>query len=98
MPKIFEITDINADELKYYTSLTAAELRRNEDVFIAESVKVIKSALNCGLKPLSFLMEKRQIEGIGKELIELCGESEYFHLGCDEAYGVKAEKEFHKDI
>lgn len=75
MPKIFEITDINAYELKYYASLTEAELRRNEDVFIAESVKVIKIALNCGLKPLSFLMEKRQIEGIGKELIELSPET-----------------------
>ncbi len=71
MAQIIKIADINAEELKPYASLTEAELRRSEGIFIAESVKVIKVALSCGLEPVSFLMEERQIEGIGKELIEL---------------------------
>lgn len=70
MAQIIKITDINAPELEVYTSLTEAQLRRDEGIFIAESVKVIDVALSCGIKPISFLMEERQIEGIGKELIE----------------------------
>ena len=30
---------------------------------------------------------------IRKELIELCGEGEYFHIGCDEAYNFEFSKE-----
>lgn len=70
MAQIIKINDINAPELSVYASLTEAQLRRDEGIFIAESVKVIDVALDCGLKPISFLMEERQIEGIGKELIE----------------------------
>ena len=70
MAQIIKITDINAPELKVYASLTEAQLRRDESVFIAESVKVIDVALDCGIEPISFLMEERQIEGIGKELIK----------------------------
>lgn len=74
MAEIIKINDINADELRPYVSLTEAALRQNEGIFIAESVKVIKVALSCGFEPISFLMEERQIEGIGKELIELAPE------------------------
>ena len=72
MPKIIKIDDINAPELKVYARLTEAQLKNNEALFVAESVKVIKVALQKGLEPVSFLMEERQIDGIGKELIDLC--------------------------
>lgn len=72
MSRIISITDINAPELNIYARLTEAQLKREEGLFIAESVKVIKVALDKGLIPVSFLMEERQIEGIGKELIERC--------------------------
>ena len=72
MANIITISDINAPELKVYTALTEAQLKTNEQLFIAESVKVIDVALKSGLKPESFLMERRQIEGIGKEIIERC--------------------------
>ena len=72
MAHIIKINDINAPELSVYTSLTEAQLKKEQDIFIAESVKVIDVALSCGLEPISFLMEERQIEGIGKELIEHC--------------------------
>lgn len=74
MPRIININDINTPELAVYTYLTEAQLKRDEHLFIAESVKVIDVALNKGLKPVSFLMEERQIEGIGKEIIERCPE------------------------
>ena len=69
MSRIIEISDINAPELAVYSSLTEAQLKKDEGLFIAESVKVIKVALDKGLQPVSFLMEERQIEGIGKEII-----------------------------
>lgn len=72
MAKIIAINDINAPELKVYARLTEAQLKRDEGIFIAESVKVIRVALDKGIEPISFLMEERQIDGIGKELIERC--------------------------
>lgn len=72
MPKIIKITDINAPELNIYANLTDAQLKKQNDLFIVESVKVINVALDKGLEPVSFLMEERQIEGIGKEIIARC--------------------------
>ena len=72
MANIINITDINASELKVYSALTEAQLKRDENIFIAESVKVIDVALDKGIKPKSFLMEERQIEGIGKDIIARC--------------------------
>lgn len=75
MSQIIEITDINIPQLRIYTALTEAQLKKDENIFIAESTKVIKVALDKGLKPISFLMEKRQIDGIGKELIARCSDT-----------------------
>ena len=72
MADIIKIDDINAPELQVYARLTEAQLKNNEGLFVAESVKVIKVALQKGLEPVSFLMEERQIDGIGRELIERC--------------------------
>ena len=41
MPKIIKIEDINAPELLVYARLTEAQLKNNEGLFVAESVKVI---------------------------------------------------------
>ena len=64
---IIEITDLNAPELAAYTKLTESQLRNKlepeKGIFIAESPKVIGTALDAGCEPLSFLMERRQIDG-----------------------------------
>lgn len=70
MPNIIRINDISAPEIAPYLDLKGSKLKNEQDVFIVESVKVIKTAIECGLCPKSFLMEERQIEGIGKELIK----------------------------
>ena len=61
MPTIIEITDLSAPELAVYTRLTEAQLRNKlepeKGIFIAESPKVIGTALDAGCVPLSFLME-----------------------------------------
>ena len=72
MSNIITVNNINAPELAVFKSLTEAQLKNNEGLFICESVKVIDVALNKGLKPVSFLMEQRQIEGIGRDIIARC--------------------------
>ena len=76
MANIIEITDLEHPALAPYFKLTEAQLRskRNPDeaIFIAESHKVIGHALDAGCEPLSFLMERRQIEGISGTLLARC--------------------------
>ena len=72
MSQIITVNDINAPELAVYASLTDAQLKADSNLFIVESVKVINVALDKGLEPVSFLMEERQIEGIGKDIISRC--------------------------
>jgi len=78
MARIIEITDLNAPELAPYARLTEAQMRNRRaperGLFIAESAKVIGYALDAGCVPLSFLMERRHIEGQGRPLLERCGD------------------------
>ena len=74
MPKIIEINDYSRPELDVFARLTEAQLRSRQNpekgMFIAESLKVIEHALDAGYAPVSFLMERRHIEGQAKELLE----------------------------
>ena len=76
MPHIIEITDLSAPELAPYTRLTEAQLRNKlepeKGIFIAESPKVIGTALDAGCEPLSFLMERRQIDGPAAGVLARC--------------------------
>ena len=73
---IIEITDLNAPELAVYTKLTESQLRNKlepeKGIFIAESPKVIGTALDAGCEPLSFLMERRQIDGPAAGVLARC--------------------------
>ncbi len=73
MANIIEITDLKQPELAHYTGLTQAQLRNRlepeKGVFIAESPKVIRLALAAGCQPISFLMERRHIEGQAADLL-----------------------------
>ena len=69
MSQIITVTDIGSPELQIYAALTDNQLKRDKGLFIAESVKVIDVALDKGLEAVSFLMEERQIKGIGKDII-----------------------------
>ena len=78
MPNVIEITSFEAPELDPYARLTEAQLlnRHNlkEGLFIAESPKVIHRALDAGYEPVSFLSERRHIEGQAKDVIARCGD------------------------
>ena len=76
MPNIIEITDLSLPELDVFANLTQAQLRNRlepeKGIFIAESPKVIKLALDAGYRPVSLLMEQRHIEGDAKEILARC--------------------------
>ena len=76
--KTVEITSLGHPGVEVYASLTEAQLRSRLDpsqaVFIAESPKVIKVALEAGYQPLSMLCEARHITGDAAEVIAMAGD------------------------
>ena len=79
MPNIIEITDFHAPELDPYARLTQNQLRNRREpekgIFIAESPKVIDRALDAGYKPVSLLMERKQITGPAAGILSRCGDA-----------------------
>ena len=78
MPTIIEITDFSAPELDVYARYSEVQLLNRHEpekgIFIAESPKVIGRALDAGCVPVSLLLERKHVEGQGKEIISRCGE------------------------
>ena len=78
MKNLIEITSLDLPELEVFTRLTEAQLRNRlepeKGIFIAESPKVIARALEAGYQPLSLLMERKHLEGQGREVMERCGD------------------------
>ena len=76
MANIIEITDFSAPELDVFARLTEAQLRNRRHpenaLFIAESPKVIHRALDAGYAPVSFLTERKHIQGQAKDLLARC--------------------------
>ncbi|MBO4316394.1 MAG: RNA methyltransferase, partial [Prevotella sp.] len=74
---IIEITSLSQSELDIFSNLTEAQLRNRlepeKGVFIAESPKVIKVALDAGYEPIALLCERKHIEGDAAEIIRRCG-------------------------
>ena len=73
MASIITLTSLDAPELDVFARLTQAQLRNRlepeKGLFIAESPKVIGTALSAGLEPVSFLMEQRHITGDAASLL-----------------------------
>ena len=71
-----EITDLKDPELKIYTELNEIQLKRyfepDEGLFICESPKVIRRALEAGYEPVSLLMEPKYLEGQDADILALC--------------------------
>ena len=78
MANVIEITDFSAPELDVYARLTEAQLLNRfepaKGMFIAESPKVIHRALDAGFVPVSMLMERKDINGSAREILERCPE------------------------
>lgn len=71
---IYEITSIEDPRIAPFCKLTEAQLRHQENtdqgIFIAESPKVIRVALQAGYEPMALLCEKKHIEGDAADIIE----------------------------
>lgn len=75
---IITITDSSDSRLSLYFRLTEAQLRHSTEIeqgiFIAESPKVIRLALEAGYEPLSLLCEERHITGDAADIVEAMGD------------------------
>lgn len=75
---IIEITNLDTPGVEVFSSLTERQLRSHlvpsEALFIAESPKVIRIALNAGYTPVSMLCERRHITGDAADIIKCVGE------------------------
>jgi tRNA G18 (ribose-2'-O)-methylase SpoU len=78
MPNIIEITDLSLPELSPYSCTSEKVLPdffgKGEGIFIAESPKVIRTALDSGYEPVSLLMEQKYINGQASDIISQCGD------------------------
>ncbi len=78
MRNVIEIKDFESPELDIYARASEGQLLNREfpekGIFIAESPKVIERALDGGYEPISCLMEKKHIEGEGRDILSRIGD------------------------
>lgn len=73
---VIKITSLSHPDIAVFSNLTEAQLRNKVEpekgVFIAESPKVIRVALDAGYTPIALLCEERHITGDAADIIERC--------------------------
>ena len=71
---IIEISSLQEKGLEVFSTLTEAQLRMEMEpekgLFIAESPKVIRVALDAGWRPTALLCERKHIEGDAHDIVE----------------------------
>ena len=80
---IIEIDSLDHPGLAPFAKLTEAQLRQaketaKEGIFIVESPKVIRVAMQAGYKPLAMLCERKHILGDAADIIEKCDDIPVF--------------------
>ncbi len=79
---IIDIEGLEDARLAPFSRLTEAQLRNRlhpeQGLFIAESPKVIRVALDAGYQPVSLLCERRHIEGDAADILARCPEIPVF--------------------
>lgn len=75
---IIEISSLQEKGLEVFSTLTEAQLRMElepeKGLFIAESPKVIRVALDAGWQPTALLCERKHIEGDARDIVERVGD------------------------
>lgn len=73
-----KITSLSHPGVEIFSSMTEAQLRnrleQEKGIFIAESPKVIRVALDSGYEPVAILCEEKHITGDAADIIAKCGE------------------------
>lgn len=74
--QVIEIQSLTQPEVQIFSLLTEAQLcnrlHAEQGLFIAESPKVIRVALNAGYEAVSLLCEQKHIDGDAADIIERC--------------------------
>lgn len=87
MAQVIEIDSIDHPGVRPFTSLTEAQLRIGfecgQPLFIAESPKVIRIALDSGYKPLSFMCERKHIDGDAADILARCPDTPIYTASRD---------------
>lgn len=82
MTRAIEIESLNDPRIAPFHKLTEAQLRNRlcpgQALFIAESPKVIRVALDAGYEPTALLCERRHLEGDAADIIERCPDLEVY--------------------
>ena len=75
MTEIIKVTDLKIPQLEVYNLRSEVQLLHyyepDEGIFIAESPKVIRRAIDAGYKPMSVLVESAHIENENAEVSEI---------------------------
>ncbi len=75
---MINVTNLEIPELSLYKNMSEVQLLRyfepQPGVFVAESPNVVWRALDAGYEPLSFLVEKKQMDGLTTEILARCGQ------------------------
>ena len=75
---IIEITSLSHPGVEVFATLTEAQLRLRVEpgtgLFIAESPKVIRVALDAGYEPVALLCERKHITGDAADIVARCGD------------------------
>ncbi len=71
---IIEISSLRHPGVEIFGALTEAQLRNrlepDKGIFIAESPKVIRVALDAGYEPLALLCERKHITGDAADIVQ----------------------------
>lgn len=85
---ITEINSLQHPGIEVFSTLTEAQLRNRlnteKGLFIAESPKVIRVALQAGYEPQALLCERRHITGDAADIIAVCGDDIPVYTGSRE--------------
>lgn len=75
---VVEIASLSHPGLELFATLTEAQLRNRleptKGIFIAESPKVIRVALQAGYEPVALLCERKHIEGDAADIVARCAD------------------------
>lgn len=90
MARIIEITNPNDEALELFRR-SDAQLRMKqhpqEAMFVAESAKVVGYAMDAGVEPVAFLMERKHITGQAAQVLARCPEEIPVYTGEREVLG-----------
>ncbi len=86
--QLIKIDHIDLPELQVFSSLTESQLRNRlepeKGIFIAESPKVIRIALQQGYQPISLLMEEKHLTGDAADFVASLPEETPIYTGTRE--------------